>query len=434
MRKWFIMKKKNIITLIKDYVTVLEGNARVCIAFHPMWAIPYSFYFFYLSLYMKEHGVTDSQLGFLMLSGSVVSIVFSFIAAPIVDHMGRKRATLVFDLISSALPPLIYAISGSFWFSLIAVILTNANRIMSIAYYLVMVEDANDEQRIIAFNLFNIITIAAGIFIPVAGFLVNRYGLVRTEKFFLVFSFISMTTLIILRNIFLKETETGKEILKKNREQRFSFNKIAKPYIDSGKYLRKKPVTFLTVIANIIFYIYYMIGTNNSLYFAPYLADVLNLNEFNVSVIGSVYAAGMLFAMLVINPLIQKFNIFLNLIIGTILNIIGLFLLVLIPGGSLSLAVISTLVTSLGFGILKSLIDAALAITTEGESRSGIYSIANLFSGILGSITSGLIGILYPLNPRSVYITSILLLFISLFCFVFIIIRFAEERQTSKAI
>ena len=249
----------------------LEGNARVCIAFHPLWGIPYTIYFFYLSLYMKAHGVTDSQLGFLMVVGAAASIVFSIAAAPLVDNLGRKKSTFIFDLLSSALPPFIYAISGSFWVSLIAIILTNANKVMSVAYYLVMIEDADDKQRLVAFNLFNIITIAAGIFIPVAGIFVERFGLVKTERFFLIFSGISMTSLIIVRNYFLKETTAGTEILKNKKSTRFSIKGAVKPYANSYKYLTTHPVALVTVIANVIFYVYYIVGTNNSLYFAPYL-------------------------------------------------------------------------------------------------------------------------------------------------------------------
>lgn len=410
-------------TSAKNYILKLDGNALVCIAFHPLWGIPYSFYFFYLSLYMKAHGVTDTQLGLLMLAGSAASIIFSLAAAPVVDNMGRKRATFLFDLLSSAAPPLIYAISGSFWVSLVAIILTNANKVMNVAYYLIMVEDADNDQRLVAFNLFNIITVAAGIFIPVAGFFVKCYGLVQTERAFLVFASISMTALIFARNHFLKETGIGKEILEKRSHTRFSFKNTTKPYATSCGYLVKHPAALVTVIANVIFYVYYIIGTNNSLYFTTFFIDGLKLDQSSISILGAVYAGGMLFAMIVINPLMHKLNIFVNLVAGSSLNIAGLVLLVIIPQRSLLATIISIIVTSVGFGVFKSVIDAALAITTEGKARAGIYSIVNLLSSVLGMLAAGLSGILYPLNPRSVYFMSIILLLISIVCFATVLLR-----------
>lgn len=401
----------------------LDGNSLVCIAFHPLWGIPYSIYFFYLSIYMKAFGVTDTQLGLLMLVGFAASIVFSLAAAPIVDRLGRKRSTFLFDLVSSAAPPFIYAISGSFWVSFIAIVLNSANKIMSVAYYLLMAEDADNDQRLVAFNLFNIITVAAGIFIPVAGLFVAHFGLVGTERSFLIFAGISMTVLIFVRNRFLKETAIGSEILANRKNKHFSFKNVTEPYAASYHYLAKHPAALVTVIANVIFYVYYMIGTNNSLYFATYFIDGLNLKQSSISVLGAVYAVGMLFAMVVINPLMQKFKIFVSLTAGSSLNIAGLVLLIIIPSGSLFAAILSIIVTSVGFGVLKSYIDAALAITTEGKARAGIYSVVNLLSSVLGMLAAGLAGILYPIEPGSIYIMSAIMLFICIVCFTTVLIK-----------
>lgn len=418
----------------KNYIFRLKGNALACIAFHPLWGIPYSIYFFYLSLYMKAHGVTDAQLGILMLVGSSASIVFSIAAAPLVDNMGRKRATFVFDLISSAAPPFIYAISGSFWVSLVAIILTNANKVMNVAFYLVMVENSDNDQRIVAFNLFNIITVAAGVFIPLAGFFVEKFGLVQTERFFLVFSGISMTALIIARNHFLRETRTGMEIIESNkgRVSKTGLKRLSGPYMASFSYLFKRPEAFIAVIANIIFYVYYIVGTNNSLYFATYFIDGLELKQSYIPILGALYSAGMLFAMIVINPLAQKMNIFACLLAGSAINITGLILLIIIPPGSLTAAIISIAVTSIGFGIFKSFIDASLAITTDGNARAGIYSVVNLFSSLLGILAAGILGVLYPLNPKSVYIMSAIMLLVIIACFAAVILRknLTEKRNS----
>jgi len=366
--------------------------------------------------------VTDSQLGFLTLAGLIASIVFSIIAAPIVDGLGRKKATFIFDLISSALPPLIYAVSGNFWFSLAATILNNTNKIMSVAYYLVMIEDADDEQRITAFNMFNLITIAAGTLIPFAGFFVGKFGLVQAERFFLIFSFISMTSLIIARNHFLKETRTGEIILEEKRRKNQKGKKgnrqkaydLLQTYDSSIKYLKGNPSALIIVFVNIIFYIYYYIGTNNSLYFSPYLTDALGLSSLDASLVGSAYAGSMLFAMLIINPLLKKVNIYKSLIMGGCINTAGLILLVSIPAGNLPYAMVSIVTTAVGFGIFKSFIDAALAIVSGGESSAGIYSIVNLLSALLGSGAAALASVFYPLNPRFIYIMSIILLVLSI--------------------
>ena len=68
---------------IRRYLGRLKGNARVCICFHPLWGIPFTFYYYYLSMYLKEMGVSDTGLGQIMLAGTAASFVFSIVSAPL---------------------------------------------------------------------------------------------------------------------------------------------------------------------------------------------------------------------------------------------------------------------------------------------------------------------------------------------------------------
>ncbi len=398
-------------------ITRLKGNSLACIAFHPFYGIPFTLYYFYLGLYMKEFGVTDAQLGIIVMVGSVASVFFSFFAAPIVDRMGRKPATFWFDLLASALPPLLYFISGSFLMCLVAMIAFNTNKIMSVSYYLIMTEDADDDERVVAFNLFNIITVVSGAFIPVAGYYVKRYGLVGTERVFLFVAFVCMVGLIIARNRFIRETRYGTEIKNRLKGKAFSLSELVLPYKKSLEYLSGNHNAIMALAANVIFYVFFIIGTNNSLYFAPYFSDVLKLNAVNFSVLGAVYTAGMVIAMISVNPALQKMNIFRSLLLGGAVNTLGTLLLYFCPGGSFAFAIVATAVSGFGIGIFKSFIDAVFVITTEGEARSGLYSIMNILSSVLGIGVSLLLSIVYPLWPRSLYLICSGLLAVTLLCF-----------------
>jgi len=171
----------------------LRGNTLACLAFLPLWSVSWSLSFFYLSLYFRESGVSDTQLGFLVTAGSGASILFSFLAAPIVDRLGRRKSTLIFDITGSALPLLLYALNGSFAFALAGTILANSSRVMNVGYYLLMTEDSGNGERAEAFNIFNIIVIASGLLVPIAGGFVARVGLVRAERWFLLLSAAAIT-------------------------------------------------------------------------------------------------------------------------------------------------------------------------------------------------------------------------------------------------
>ena len=122
----------------------LGRNARICLGTFPFWAVPYTIYIYYLSLYLMERGISSSEIASLMTVANASALVFSVVAAPVVDRMGRRNATLVFDLLSSALPCLLFLISGNIVVALIAQMATGMNRIMSTGYYLLMIENTED--------------------------------------------------------------------------------------------------------------------------------------------------------------------------------------------------------------------------------------------------------------------------------------------------
>jgi len=405
---------------------ILHKNAFACLVFLPLWGVSYSLSFFYLGLYFREFGVSDAQLGFLVTAGAGASIVFSFLAAPIVDRLGRKRATLIFDILGTALPFLIYALHGSFVFALAGTILSNASRVTNIGYYLLMTEDSGNGERADAFNIFNIIIIASGLLVPVAGSFVARAGLVRAERVFLFVSAAVIAGAAFGRNHLAVETAAGKAMIGKAKVGRAKIGKrraaILGSYEAALRFIRADGAAAAAVAANVLFYVYYLVGTNSSLYFAPFFADALGMDASLVSLVGALYSGGTLFAMLFLNPpLFRCLGPARCSIFGAALNMAGFVPLVFLRRAAPVWAMGAVLVSSVGFGMLKSAIDAALATCTGDissgeklsageEARAGIYSIANLASSALGMGAGALCGLFYPSLPQFIPLISIAIL------------------------
>ena len=392
---------------VKEYLGHLKGNAAVCISAHPFWAVPYMFYTYYISLYLQERGITDVQLGTLMVAGTVSATFFSFLSAPVIDRLGRRNATSLFDFLSSALPPLLYFFTRDFGLALIAMVLFNANRLMSVGYYLVMIEDADDDGRIVAFNMFNIITVVAGLLLPVAGVYVEKKGLVKGEQTFLLASFLIITAMIIVRHILLKETKVGEAVREKVKAEPAGIGTTLKqlwtPYRDALRFLAKNPVARAFAVANVFFCVYMNLGTNYSLYFVPYFADRLGMDT---SVLGSVYYGGMLAAMVFINPRFSRKNLVKGILVSCGVTLAGFALMIGVPSGVYVLAIGATLVLALGYGMLKSSLEGALAVYSESDYRSGIYSAANLLSSGLGVIVTAICSVMYGRDARWLYILN----------------------------
>ncbi len=428
---------------------MLSGNARVCIAFHPFWAIPYSVYMFYLGLYLKERGISESQLGTLMMAGSIAALVASFSAAPIVDRLGRRVTTLVFDLLSSAVPPLLFLFVGSYPLALVAMVLANLNRIMGIAFYLTMIEDSTDQVKITAMNLFNLILVAAGFMIAPAGILIGRMGLVSAQRLYLLLASLSMTFLAVTRHFFLRETTVGFAAREHclaasaeraanrtasrigirnaaplssmtpegdcaaNPEQDSGWTAHLRVYSTSMKFLKEHPAAMRAMRTNVLFYVYFTVGSSASLYFTLYFTGHLGLTSAQASIIGGLYAAGNLVAMVFINPFFSKNRSARFISIASGINIFGFVLLVLSPKHSMTWASAGTLFTALGFGMLKTSADATFALETHGAERSGLYALSYLLSAVLAAMTLWLCSRLFAVNPVWLFIlTTILVAFI----------------------
>lgn len=405
---------------LKNYFGHLKGNSAVCIGCHPFWSIPYMFYTYYISMYLLEVGITDAQLGTLMVAGTVSATVFSLLAAPVVDRLGRRFATTLFDILSSALPPLIYFFTKSFAMALLAMVLFNANRLMSVAYYLVMIEDADDDGKIVAFNLFNVITVVAGLLLPIAGIVVEKLGLFKAERIFLMVSFALITGMNIVRHILLKETRVGQSVMRRTASEKHEKGALIKglwtPYREAVSFLMKDPIARAFTLANVFFCVYMNLGTNYSLYFVPFFADRLGMDAMQSSVLGSVYYGGMLAAMVLINPRIGADKLVKGIWLSAAVTLLGFGLMIGIPSGVYGLAIGATLILALGYGMLKSNIEGALAVYTESEFRSGIYSVANLLSSGLGVAVTAVCAALYTKNANWLYILNGLMVIAMLIC------------------
>lgn len=386
----------------------LKGNSRVSVTFEPLWGIPFVLYSFYLSLYMKEQGITDTQLGYLISIGFLASVIFSMLGGLITDRLGRRKTTLIFDLIAWPGSLLIYLISGSFWMFALAQVINGMVRITAVSWNLMVVEDASVPEQVAAYNLINAINISVGIFTPLAGILVKHLGIINGEKFLLGFAVISMTAMVLLRNHYYRETKVGREILderkqhlKQQSNQRWKFD------LSLLQSLTKKPMIIMALALSILFNAYIPIGTFLSLYYAPFLTEVLKLDKSAISVLGGLNALVMLLVFTFLTPRLSHEKRFSYMAVGLVFQIMALIMFITIPTAKFWLAIISVVLFALGYGVVKPFNDSVLAEVTPGKERAGIYAIHNTAVSISCAGMGFASGYLYKSNPALIYIISI---------------------------
>ena len=119
--------------------------------------------------------------------------------------------------------------------------------------------------------------------------------------------------------------------------------------------------------------------------------------------------------MIFINPRFGSRNLIKGILFSGLTTLLGFGLMIGIPGGIFWLAILATLVMAVGYGSLKSSVEGAFSIYTEGEYRSGIYSLANLFSSGLGIVVTALCSVLYGRFAGWLYILCGAMVLLTLF-------------------
>ncbi|NLY90229.1 MAG: MFS transporter [Firmicutes bacterium] len=390
---------------------LLKGNTRVSVIFLPLWSIPYAMFNFYLGLYMKARGITDQQLGDLIAIGFLAGTLLSLFSGMITDHLGRKKTTLIFDFITWPLTLCIYVWANNFWHFVLAAVCNNFGRIVNVSYTLMLVEDATDEERKAAFALSNMINILSGVFVPLAGGLVNRLGIIPAERILLGLAIISMTTMIFWRNHYYVETRVGSEILQENQKKKLITGLRINLFGNTISYLKRKPSVLIGMILTVLFNVYLPVGTINSLYFVPYLAEQLNQGEVLVSLLGLINSVTIWLVLAFLLPRLQQ-GLF-PLLLGVGFHLCYLIILLVIKPGTFWPLTIAIIFYALGFGLFRPLVDALFADITEGKERAGLYGLNSALTSILSALAGFYSGRLYERSPVAIYLFSLVII---LFC------------------
>ena len=199
------MAKHHLFRTLKN----LRGNARGCVYTEPLWGIPFNLYAPYVSVYMLAFGLTDSEIGLITSVGLVLQVFTSLLSGAITDKFGRKRTTLVVDLISWGVPTLIWAFAQNFTWFLAAAMLNSVWRIVHTSWQCLMVEDTDPDLLVDIWSWITVGGLVAAFVSPLTGLLIDRFELVPTIRALYLFAAIMMSTKAFVTNAMVTETQQG---------------------------------------------------------------------------------------------------------------------------------------------------------------------------------------------------------------------------------
>lgn len=78
----------------------LRGNSRACVYTEPMWGLSMNLCLPYATVYMLTFGMNDVQVGIITSIYMFSQMIFAFLSGLIIDKMGRRKSTAVFDFLA----------------------------------------------------------------------------------------------------------------------------------------------------------------------------------------------------------------------------------------------------------------------------------------------------------------------------------------------
>ncbi|MCX7026990.1 MAG: MFS transporter [Spirochaetes bacterium] len=382
---------------------LLTKNARTCIAVEPLWALfgPMASYF--MPLYQKQLGLNEVQMGLLNSIGIATGLFFYSLAAPITDKLGRRRTSLIFDILSWTISMVIWALARSYIWFLAAAVFNSIVRVVYVSWNLLISEDANDEQRSTIFGWINIIGTFGGFTTLVGGMFITRFGVVPSMRILFLAGALSMTSMFFLRYLGTRETAMGKILMDKTKE--ISLLALTLRQLPRARMALKDPF-FLRMVG--IFFIVNAISVID-FFRILYLRDMKLLPPLIVSSVPALSALASFFLFFFILPR-QKEAKAPNHLAGSFLACLAFqVFFIAMPKGSILAAILIFPSLQASYALLATFRDTVFMNRTEAEIRSERFSLIQSIMMLLCIPIGWIAGLLYSLSPHLPFVLSCLL-------------------------
>jgi MFS transporter, DHA1 family, tetracycline resistance protein len=376
-------------------VRSFRGNARALVLMEPLWGIPYNLYATYTSIYMIELGCTALQVGLVASISLGFNFLFAIPSGHLTDRLGRRRTTLIFDLLSWSTATLFWAAARNVWAFVIAAAINALVRIVHTSWSCLLVEGTDQEQRVHVFAWVNVAGLLAGFVAPLAGLLVAKAGVVPTMRGLYLFAFVCMTAMFLIRNVLIRETETGKARMIAVRQYRV--RDAAADYRRVALQILRSPVILLAFALAILTNVQ---GTLRGNFVAILLTQRLDFPAGEIALFPALTSVVMLVVFVFALPALSRGDPVRPLIAGFLLLVVSAALLAAAPARGYLAVVASTVLGALGGAIAQPFTDALLANSVSEEDRA--TSMAIVFTLVFGfSAPFGYIGgLLASVNER----------------------------------
>lgn len=405
----------------------LKGNQRACAYTEPLWGIPYNLYAPYITLYMYALGVGDTQIGLLLSIGMILQAAFSLLGGVLIDKMGRRLSTLVFDILCWTIPCLIWMVSHSFAGFLLAAVFNSMWKITDNSWTCLLTEDADPRQLVDIFTWVTIAGLLAVFFAPISSGMVAKMGVVPTMRILYFLAFIMMTAKFIILYIYSTETQQG---LKRMAEtQSIPLHKMLFQYKDVFLQILKSPATRLLIAILTLFNISTLVTGN---FFALYITENLKIPDSFVALFPMIRAAVMLLFIFTIQGRLNRLPYRPIMISGLVLYFLSHLLLLIAPVHNIWLLIGFTLCDAFAFALFTPRSNSLIVLCVDKKERSRIVSLIFVMIIAIAAPFGWAIGRLSSIDRRLPFMLNLVVFAIMILLIAFSGVLRRQDQENSE--
>ena len=390
----------------------LRGNPRACVYTEPMWGLSMNLCLPYASVYMLSLGMTDVQVGVVTSIYMFSQMICSFLSGILVDKLGRRLSTVIFDFLSWSIPCLIWASSQGFWFFVVAALLNGMMKITTVSWDCLLVEDAPKDKITQIYSWVILCGNLSAIFAPISSVLVAKLTLVPAIRILYINAFIVMTAKLLILYRFSTETAVGK--IRREAARDKSWGELLSGYRNAVRMIRSSRGTIFAIVISILVEIVAMLGTT---FWQIIASRRIGIPDTLLPIFPMVKSILSILLFFTVISRIKQSKLKWPLYGGFFCSIIGCLLLISISHADLlgyAILVLSLVFEALGSAVLGTLRESLVAINVNPQERSGILALLQT-TVMLISVPFGYIGgLLSDISKILPFVLSVALLLLGI--------------------
>lgn len=346
----------------------LRGNPRITVLTEVMFGIPYNLFMPFFSVYMLALGVTDQQIGSIASLGLLIQIFSALLSGAIVDKFGRRLTLLLCDLLSWAVPCLIWATAQDVRYFVAAAVLNSFWRISHTAWTCLMVEDAEERHLVHIWTWIMIFAVCSAFFTPLGGWFVGHFGLVSAVRGLFLFGAFMLAAKAVVLYLYSHETARGIQRMAETKEQ--SLLSLLGEYRSVfGQILHSRPLLaalMLMVIINIY-------STISGSFWGVLFTSKLGFSDSEISIYVALRSIVMTICFFLLGPRLTNPRRFrLPLWTGFIAFFISQLILVFMSPRAIPLLILSVLLEAVASALVNPMTESLLSLALETRERARI--------------------------------------------------------------